>query len=316
MMLTSSGEYGDAARCKDLGIDAYLTKPIGQADLLTAICGVLEPGSDGEADAAPRAPDRSAIRRRVLLAEDNVVNQRVAVGLLTRRGHDVTVAVNGLEAIAALEREAFDVVLMDVQMPEMGGVEATAVIRARERRSGGRVRIVALTAHALTGDRERFLAADMDGYLAKPIDRLQLFAMVELGTQHAASPAVEMDGPVFDRSEFLERAGGSEDLAQEVIALFLEDCPTQLAAIKAAIHQGDTTQLEDIAHTLKGAAANLSARGVVAAAGRLEVLGHDRRLDEAAGACQRLEQETAQLLTALRVIPWQHSETAALVDHR
>jgi CheY-like chemotaxis protein len=116
---------------------------------------------------------------RVLLAEDNLVNQRVAVGLLARRGHTVVVVGNGRDAIEAVEREPFDVVLMDVQMPEMGGVEATALIRERERSTGRHVRILAMTAHAMTGDRERFLASGMDGYLPKPIDRQALFAAIE-----------------------------------------------------------------------------------------------------------------------------------------
>src|SRR5262249_17849898 len=116
---------------------------------------------------------------RVLLAEDNEVNQRVAVGLLTRRGHTVGVAGNGRAAVRALQREAFDLVLMDVQMPEMDGLEATAAIRARERDTGGHVRIVAMTAHAMAGDRTRCLEAGMDGYLSKPIDQDRLFAVVE-----------------------------------------------------------------------------------------------------------------------------------------
>src|SRR4029079_650770 len=112
---------------------------------------------------------------RLLLAEDNVVNQRVAVGLLSKRGHQVTVVTNGREALDAIERDRFDLVLMDVQMPEMGGLEATIAIRERERTSGGHLRIVAMTAHAMTGDRERCYAAGMDGYLSKPIDPLRLY---------------------------------------------------------------------------------------------------------------------------------------------
>jgi signal transduction histidine kinase/ActR/RegA family two-component response regulator len=125
------------------------------------------------------APSASVARKRILLAEDNVVNQRVAVGMLTHRGHDITVVTNGRQAVDLLQREQFDVVLMDIQMPEMGGVEATTLIRLRERKSGSHVRIIAMTAHAMYGDRERFLAAGMDGYLSKPIDRKTLYAAVE-----------------------------------------------------------------------------------------------------------------------------------------
>ena len=141
-------------------------------------------GAAGRAEREDGPPERRRARCECSWPEDNVVNQRVAVGLLTKRGHDVTVANNGLEALAALERGAFDVVLMDVQMPEMGGLEATAAIRQRERDTGGHMRIVAMTAHAMNGDRERCLAAGMDGYLSKPIDPAMLYATLE----HEAAP--------------------------------------------------------------------------------------------------------------------------------
>jgi two-component system, sensor histidine kinase and response regulator len=127
---------------------------------------------------APSAADPSR-PARILVAEDNVVNQRVAAGLLERRGHQVTVVSTGREAVAALQAGTFELVLMDVQMPDMDGFEATAAIRAWERTTGGHVRIVAMTAHAMTGDRERCLAAGMDGYLSKPIDQRALYAIVE-----------------------------------------------------------------------------------------------------------------------------------------
>jgi len=185
MMLSSSGQYGDAARCRGLGIAAYLTKPIQAADLHDAICRVLDRSRpEALASSGGQAPERATRPLSILLAEDNVVNQRVAVGLLAKRGHQVTVATTGVEALAAFERRAFDVVLMDVQMPEMGGLEATAEIRRRERQGGARVRIVAMTAHAMNGDRERCLAAGMDDYLSKPIDPRLLFAAVE----HDATP--------------------------------------------------------------------------------------------------------------------------------
>ena len=181
MMLTSAGHLGDAARCRQLGISAYLVKPIRQGELLDAICSVLN-----------EAPRKSSVplvtrhtlreiknRLRVLLAEDNSVNQMLAVRLLERRGYTVTVAVNGRNALAAFEKESFDVILMDIQMPEMDGFEATAAIRAREKSTGGHIPIIAMTAHALVGDQERCLAAGMDGYVSKPIRTHQLFSVIE-----------------------------------------------------------------------------------------------------------------------------------------
>jgi CheY-like chemotaxis protein len=198
MMLTSCGQYGDAARCRELQIAAYLTKPINAAELLDAVCHVLQPATAPAATAPATAPPAAAApaapigRAKVLVVEDNVVNQRVAFGLLTRRGHTVTVANNGLEALAALEREPFDLVLMDVQMPEMGGLEATAAIRQREAGTGAHVRIVAMTAHVMTGDRERCFAAGMDGYLSKPIDPHMLFAVVEQGSPGTVAPTLAL----------------------------------------------------------------------------------------------------------------------------
>ena len=196
---------------------------------------------------------------KILLAEDNVVNQRVAVGLLERRGHHVLVANNGREAVDAVMREGFDVVLMDVQMPEMGGIEATAEIRKREVTSGGHVRIIAMTAHAMSGDRDRCLAAGMDGYLSKPINQPVLINVIEQGSD-GEQPAPR---PAIDQAALLARVGGDVELMHEVIRLFMEDCPMRLATIHAAIVSGDAEALRNGAHALRGAAGTLSAGGVV-----------------------------------------------------
>jgi CheY-like chemotaxis protein len=184
MMLTSAGHQGDAARCRDLGVSAYLLKPIRQSELREAVARVLGAGKPEGAiplitryslqDA--REPGSSL---KVLLAEDNMVNQRLAVRLLEKRGHGVVVAANGLEALTAMKKDNFDLVFMDVQMPEMDGMEATAAIREEEKRSGEHVSIFALTAHAMKGDREKCLAAGMDGYLAKPIRPQELDDILE-----------------------------------------------------------------------------------------------------------------------------------------
>jgi len=174
MMLTSAGQRGDAPRCRELGVAAYLAKPIRQSELREALVRVLMDHDKGKAPPLLTRHSMRALRTpvaslRVLLAEDNLVNQRLAIRLLEKRNHHVDVAINGREVLAALEKENFDLVLMDVQMPELDGFEATAMIREKERRYGGHLPIIAMTAHAIKGDRERCLAAGMDGYLAKPL---------------------------------------------------------------------------------------------------------------------------------------------------
>ena len=179
MMLTSSGQAGDAARCRQLGVSAYLTKPVAQAELLDAILHVRgmpmlpkPPLADSGAPPPPR-------KWRILLAEDNPVNQTFATRILQKRGHQVAVAANGREALQALEQHTFDLILMDVQMPEMDGLEATAAIRARERITGRHIPIIAMTAGAMQGDQEKCLAAGMDAYISKPIRTKDLLEMLE-----------------------------------------------------------------------------------------------------------------------------------------
>ena len=300
MMLTSSGRPGDAARCREFGISAYLTKPVRQADLFEAVStlfGATRPS-------APMGPAlTAAVRRaRVLLAEDNLVNQRVARSMLERRGHDVTVVHNGAEALNAFAPGRFDVILMDVQMPVMGGFDATQAIRGREQREGGHVRIIALTAHVLQRDRERCLAAGMDGYLAKPIDRLDLFAAVELeeptGTFYPDS-SVGDDVPQFVEEELMERLGGDREILEEVVAIFRHSTPELVAEIGNAIEARDLTRLRSAAHTLKGAAGNLSAKRLAALALELEHAGETSDVALAAHYFPRLAAETEELLTIL-----------------
>jgi CheY-like chemotaxis protein len=295
MMLTSSGLYDDAGLCRELGIAACLTKPIASFDLHAAICAVL----DAEASRVKKAEERQAsstppmVRaRKVLLAEDNVVNQRVAVGLLERRGHHVTVVENGREAVDAVEREQFDIVLMDLQMPVMGGLEATKAIRERERAtSRDHLRIVAMTAHAMTGDRERCLAAEMDGYLSKPTESRTLFAEVE-------GDAVMSTAPPIDEIELISRLHGDKELAAEIVRLFGEECPTLLPDIRIALDRRDPAAVRRAAHTLKGAASTAAAVGIIEAAALLEVLAAEGDFDALEGAWLRVTAEASSFQAA------------------
>jgi two-component system sensor histidine kinase/response regulator len=204
MMLTSAGHRGDAARCKQLGVAAYLLKPIRQSELREAITRVL--GAREEKGAIPlitryslqdaRKPSDSL---RILLAEDNLVNQRLATRLLEKRGHSVVVAGNGREAVAAHEKESFDLILMDVQMPEMDGLEATSAIREKENSSGKHLPIVALTAHAMKGDRERCMEAGMDEYLTKPIRPQELDEILKRFAARRAEMVHQWDGELNKR---------------------------------------------------------------------------------------------------------------------
>jgi two-component system, sensor histidine kinase and response regulator len=183
LMLTSAGRRGDEARSRTLGIAASLTKPISRPELLACILGVLGMPSVGPDRVVSGDPLRERGRAlHILLAEDNTVNQMVAARLLGKRGHTVIIARTGREALAALEKPGgrrFDLILMDVQMPDMDGLEATRIIRARETSSGPRLAIVAMTAHSMKGDEERCLAAGMDGYVSKPFQVEQLLATID-----------------------------------------------------------------------------------------------------------------------------------------
>jgi two-component system sensor histidine kinase/response regulator len=303
MMLTSSGEYGDASRCRELGIAAYLVKPVCRPDLRDAILRALAAKDSRPSPAAPPSapPSVDAPARpsqvRVLLAEDNPVNQRVAVRMLTTRGHHVTLVETGRAAVEATEREQFDIVLMDIQMPDMGGLEATAAIRAREMQTGGHLRIVAMTAHALKGDRERCLEAGMDDYLAKPVDRQVLFQVVEQSATAGAVAVVERG--TFDATRMLTQLSGDVELFRELGQLFLEVCPGQLAAVRAAVQAADCQRLAAAAHTLKGSAGTLGAEQVVASAEALERLAKAGEMDAVLTHLVQLERVSSQFIKSL-----------------
>jgi signal transduction histidine kinase/CheY-like chemotaxis protein/HPt (histidine-containing phosphotransfer) domain-containing protein len=299
MMLTSSGEYGDASRCRRLGIAAYLVKPVRSRELREAIARALaaKPDASGPAQAQALDAPGPVRRARVLLAEDNPVNQRVAMRMLTTRGHDVTLVDNGRAAVEAVAREEFDVVLMDIQMPEMSGLEATAAIRAREAETGGYVRIIAMTAHALMGDRERCIEAGMDGYLSKPVDREQLFEAVE---QAAVSLPRVTAREAFDAERVLARCSGDVELLRELGQLFLDIFPGQLVKLKTAIETGDRARLAAEAHALRGSSGTLGAGRIAAAADALERFANAGQMDAAQAHLHQLEVAAREFNDSLR----------------
>jgi PAS domain S-box-containing protein len=314
MMLSSAGQPAGAARREELGIAAYLTKPIKQSELLNAILNIMDRAAGaGRAPAIlPMPADLPECRRplHILLAEDNTVNQRLAVRILEKRGHAVTVAGNGREVLAALERAPFDVVLMDVQMPELDGFEATGLLRAQEESTGEHMPIVAMTAHAMKGDRERCLEAGMDDYVSKPLQAKELIRVVEgvaapepLGEttgQGAAETRRSGPGtPAFDPEIALEQAQGDHELLVEIVDLFLDELPRQTLLLRDALARQDSNALERTAHKLKGSIGNFGARRAYDAALRLEVIGREERLSDAPAALTELEGETERLREAL-----------------
>jgi CheY-like chemotaxis protein/nitrogen-specific signal transduction histidine kinase len=306
MMLTSGGQPGDTARCRQLGVATYLTKPVKQADLHKAILaafGTAVPPRKPEPRLPQQAP--SAGRRlRILLAEDNPVNQKLALALLEKQGHAVAVANNGREALTALEREPFDLVLMDGQMPEMDGFEAAAAIRRRERATHAHIPIIAMTACAMKGDRERCLEAGMDGYVAKPFRMKELFETIE---RLLPSPAAPGTGPapepqgedVVDWDEALRQVDGNRELLRELINLFRAECPEWMAKLDEAIRAGNAGQLKRVAHNLKGSLGTFGAKEAFDAALELEAMGRVNDLAGADAAYQTLQAALQQLQPVL-----------------
>lgn len=301
MMLSSSGQTGDAARDRELGIAANLTKPVRQSELYNAILrlvGVPSAENIGRDTHEKDALADTGTRYHVLLAEDNVINQRLAARLLEKQGHRVVIANNGREAVLAYQTQRFDVVMMDVQMPELNGYEATAAIRELERESGAHTPIIAMTAHAMKGDRERCLQAGMDGYVSKPINTAELFAVIEdltlaVNENYEASSA--LGAQVFDLDIALKRVGGEMDFLLELLRLFLHACPSQLEQIRDAIARGDGKTVASVAHKISGAVGNFGCLVVHGTAQKLEQLGRDNKLPEAAQACAQLRAEIEEI---------------------
>jgi len=306
-MRLSSAEGLSGTRVREHDLSAYLLKPLKQSQLLDSLLTVLRasaPPETGGTAPPPSRPARSSASLRLLLAEDNAANQVLARGLLEKRGHSVLAVGNGREVLEQLAAQSFDLVLMDVQMPELNGFETTAAIRAREQETGEHLPIVAMTAHALAGDRERCLAAGMDGYVSKPLQPQVLFEAVESPVP-VAPPAPEVvpdaaHDEVLDAEAVMGRFGGDLAFLAEVEDLFLQDdWPRIRAAIRAALAAGDHEALTRSAHSLKGLLGNLGSKAALEAALELERIDRHREGAQGAAACRRLETEVERLGMAL-----------------
>jgi signal transduction histidine kinase/DNA-binding response OmpR family regulator len=319
LMLTSGEHRGDLARSRDLGIAAYLTKPVRRCELRAAVTAALlgkEVGKEAAGYAESKveavakkptepasAPARGSRSLRIVLAEDNEINQMVACGILEQAGHTVKVACNGAEVEPLLATGPFDVVLMDIQMPGMDGFQATAAIREKEKYTGDHLPVIAMTAHALEGYREKCLAAGMDGYITKPIrPEILLGALAEIQEKPPRDPVSHAQQTCrhFDAEDLVERLMGNEPLARRLAAAFVESMPAQLAALARAIDDANGQATSFAAHSIKGAAGNLGCAPLRDLAKQIEDLGQNGELAEASQLLNQCEAAFSTIKPAIQ----------------
>ncbi len=295
ILLSSSPARGDGARCLELGIDGYLARPFDANKLVEMVASVVVRKAGWERPVLTHHTIREAKKRlRVLVAEDNLVNRTVAARKLEKRGHWVTAVANGAEAVAAFDIARFDVILMDVQMPIMDGLEATSIIRGKELVTGGHVPVIALTAHAMTGDRERCLESGMDDYLTKPFKTSQLFIAVERGLE-TASVGESNGAQVLNWEALMERIDGDRDLVRQLVTVFHAETPPLVQAIRTAVERADSASIGRAAHRLRGTLTTLGAEAASEPALRLEVLSRERNLTLAPEILTELQTELDRL---------------------
>ncbi len=307
VILSSAPGSVEATRLKELGIDRSLIKPLRRATLLEAIRHGLKLPAASEKTPAPNAEMEKARGLRLLLVEDNRVNQKLALRLLEKMGHQVTLAINGVEALTLLKQNPFDLVLMDIQMPVMGGVEATQEIRDAERQSGTHIPIIAMTAHAMAGDAEKYLSIGMDGYVSKPvrtgflraeIDRLARPVRAE-NPRPTQKGEKYMSSTLIDFAELLARVENDRELMRDLLLIFKEEFPHHFQALRLAVDSSDSEKVAAEAHTLKGMLSNLAAGSAAASAARLEQLGRGRDVSEFREAYASFESVSKELLLHL-----------------
>ncbi|MDZ7261602.1 MAG: response regulator, partial [candidate division KSB1 bacterium] len=326
VMLTSMGARGDAQRCKEIGIEGYLTRPIKQSQLyqtIVTVMGYAQKKTSEKKLVTLHTIAESQRRLHILLAEDNPVNQKVARRILEKAGHTVEVVNNGRLAVEALEQKEYDLVLMDVQMPEMDGFEATRLIRQKEG-AQRHTPIIAMTAHAMKGDRERCLEAGMDAYISKPLQPQELFDAINKWAKSRnqdkaiAQPAKQQQpGDILETQESkevtpidletaLSRFDGDQEFLREMVEEFLTDAPERLQKLMAALQTGDVRVVERQAHSIKGAASNLSATSIADIAQRLETMGRSGDLAAMTEALQELDSELERLRHYVNRPQWEN----------
>jgi len=337
MMTTSSDRQDEMSRCKQLGIAAHLIKPLKQSELFNSIAESLEMSDVAQHEG--RSKTTELVNRihplKILLAEDSIVNQKLALALLEPHGHQITVVTNGKQAVEQRNSNQFDLILMDVQMPEMDGLEATRQIREDEKQTGEHIPIIAMTAHAMKGDREDCLEAGMDGYVSKPVRFRNLYQMIEDTLQLSEETETEVFPPAVVRAETPSEGDSTvsaglseveemplareEEESQDVLnweeamqkseipaealselgQMFLQEAPKLLKEIRDALQAEDARPLRRAAHTLKSSAAVFEAHQTADAARQLELLGKDNKIKQAQEALPALEQQVDRLLTAI-----------------
>jgi len=309
VMLTSTDVSAAPADLPQAHIRSFVSKPVRRADLFRAVRNVTtaageEPPASGAMAPVPAA---AAVRGTVLLVEDNTVNQQVAAAMLSKLGLKVVLASNGREAVERVREQRFDLVLMDCQMPEMDGYDATAAIRRLPARRRARLPVVALTANAMQDDEQKCLDAGMDDFLAKPFTLQQLYARLvrwlpptdEADSGHAA--AVVINPQVLDSLHGLDPSG-SDGLVRKVLEIFLESAARGIDQIEDAIRGGDGHSLSRAAHTLKSGAANVGAEALSNFCRQLERLGREQRLDEARALLNEVRREHERARSRIREI--------------
>ena len=300
LMLASDDRQKYAERLQSPGIVACLNKPIQEVELKETLLRALGP-APGIVETFMSLPKRAL---RILVAEDNPFNQRVAVLILTKMGHEATIAVNGRETIAALATQPFDLVLMDLQMPVMDGFTATAEIRSAEAGTTRHIPIIALTAHALKEDRDRAMESGMDGFVTKPIRqdmlRQAIEACVTLGREtDPEQPPEDASESPMDLAAALARVDGDRAFLGEMVVIFLEESPRLLAQIRQAVAASDSAGLVVPAHSLKNWMGNFVAPAALGATTDLEAMGHAKTLAKAGTVLAALEREIERLEKAM-----------------